>query len=349
MPASSPFLTVLLGLVVGLPLGFVLQRGGFCMNTAFRSIVFERDHSVLRSWVLVLVINILGVNLLDELGVITITRAPFSWLAAIVGGLVFGGGMVLAGGCSSGSCYRAASGAVGSLIAFGGFAVGATAVQAGGLAPLARLLRGPELDVLGQEATLYNILSPDSPVVKWVIIGALSLAGTIWLVRSPRSRFQVGWPWWVTGLALGGLALVAWIASGLTLRDYGLSFVQPAVSLTRLVISGDAGGINWATWLLLGVPVGSFLAALIARELSWRAPSPGRIVQQLGGGIAMGVGAGLAGGCNIGHSITGFSTLALGSIAATAATMVGVWAVTAVLYASVRSTGAAAATPGRAS
>ncbi len=348
MPASS-VLAVVLGLAVGIPLGVVLQRGGFCMNTAFRSILFERDHSVLRAWVLVLIINLIGVNLLDELGVITVTRAPFSWLAVTVGGLVFGAGMVLSGGCASGSCYRASSGMVGSLVAFGGFAAGATAVQAGALLPLLRTLRSPELDVLGQEATLYNILSPDSAVVKWIVIGVLCVAGAVWLLRSPRQKFQVGWPWWVTGLALGAIGVIAWVASGLTRRDYGLSIVQPTVSLTRLVLAGDAGGINWATFLLLGLPVGSLVAAKLAGELKLRSPSPGRLVQQLVGGLVMGVGAAVAGGCNIGNSITGMSTLALGSVVATITTMLGVWAATAVLYATVRGSRAATASAQRAS
>lgn len=319
------------------------------MNTAFRSILFERDHSVLRAWVLVLIINLIGVNLLDELGVITVTRAPFSWLAVSVGGLVFGAGMVLSGGCASGSCYRASSGMVGSLVAFGGFAAGATAAQAGALLPLLRTLRSPELDVLGQEATLYNILSPDSAVVKWIVIGVLCVVGAVWLFRSPRQKFQVGWPWWVTGLALGVIGVIAWVASGLTRRDYGLSIVQPTVSLTRLVLAGDAGGISWATFLLLGLPVGSLVAAKLAGELKLRSPSPGRLVQQLAGGLVMGVGAAVAGGCNIGNSITGVSTLALGSVVATITTMLGVWAATAVLYATVRGSRAATASAQRAS
>jgi hypothetical protein len=332
-------LTIGLGLAVGVPLGYVLQRGGFCMNTAFRSILFERDRSVLRSYVLVLLINIVAVNLLDDLHIITLVRSPLNWLAMSVGGLVFGAGMVLAGGCASGSCYRAASGMVGSLVAYLGFALGATAIQVGALLPLLRTLREPELDVLGVEPTLYNVISPDSPAVKWAVIAALAVTATVWLLRAPRQKFRTGWPWWATGLALGALAVAAWLVSRLTERDYGLSFVQPTVSLVRLTLFADAGGINIATYMLLGVPVGAVLAARRAGELSLRAPSPARLVQQLAGGITMGVGAGLAGGCNIGQGITGVSTLALGSILATLATMAGVWSATAILYASVSRAG----------
>ena len=46
----------------------------------------------------------------------------------------------------------------------------------------------------------------------------------------------------------------------------------------------------------------------------------------------MGIGAGIAGGCNIGHGITGLSTLSLGSLLATVTTMGGVWAATGVIF-----------------
>ena len=120
--------TVLSGLIIGIALGFALQKGGFCMHTAFRSIVFEKDHSVLRSWLLVLGINLIGVNLLYELRIINIMIAPFFWPAAIIGGLVFGGGMVMAGGCTSGTFYRVGKGMLGSFGALVGFSAGAAAV-----------------------------------------------------------------------------------------------------------------------------------------------------------------------------------------------------------------------------
>ena len=57
--------SVVSGLVVGFAGGFALQRGGFCMHSAFRSIVFEKDHSILRAWMLVLAMNIPALLLLE--------------------------------------------------------------------------------------------------------------------------------------------------------------------------------------------------------------------------------------------------------------------------------------------
>jgi len=326
-------LTAALGLGLGLPLGYAMARGGFCMNTAFRSILFERDRSLVRAWLLALVINLVGVALLDELRLITITMAPFAWPALVAGGLTFGCGMVLAGGCASGSCYRAGIGMLGSLIALLGFAAGATTITVGALRPILDALWQPVFDVYGEEATLANLIAPDAPWARWPVIAAVALPAIIWLIRAPRQRFVIGWGWRRTGLAVGVLALAAWVVSGTTMRPFGLSFTQPVVSVVRLVLAGDTGGVNWGTFVVLAVPVGAGVAAFRAGDLALRLPRPERVLQQLAGGVVMGLGAGLAGGCNIGHGLTGLSTLAVSSVVATAATMLGVWLTTAVVFA----------------
>ncbi len=326
-------LTAALGLGFGLPLGYALARGGFCMNTAFRSILFERDRSLVRAWLLALLINMVGVAVLDELRLITVTSAPFAWPALAVGGFVFGIGMVLSGGCASGSCYRAGTGMLGSLIALLGFAAGATAITEGALRPILDALARPVLDVYGEEATIANVIAPDARWIRWPIIAAVCIPAALWIARGPRQRFVIGWGWARTGAAIGGLALAAWVVSGITMRPYGLSFTQPVVSVVRFVIAGDAGGVSWATFVVLAVPVGAALAALRAGDFALRLPAPARVLQQLVGGVVMGLGAGLAGGCNIGHGLTGLSTLALSSVLATAATIAGVWLATALVFA----------------
>ena len=322
----------LLGLAVGIPFGYALQRGGFCMNSAFRSILFEKDLSLFRGYILILLINIVAVNLLDEFAIINITLAPFFWIAVIIGGFIFGAGMVLAGGCASSTWYRVGKGMVGSFLALLGFAVGAATMRNGLLSPLMAKLREPVLDVYGAEATLINIIPLDHWAVKWGIIALLVIAGGRWLLKAPKQKYQIGWSWHKTGLVIGVLSVAAWLASGVTNRDYGLSFTQPTISIVSFIIGGDSAGINWGTFMVLGVPVGAFLAAKITGEFSLRAPAPGRLIQQFGGGILMGLGAALAGGCTIGHGITGVSTLALSSIAATLFTVLGVWFTTFLVF-----------------
>jgi hypothetical protein len=58
---------IISGLLIGLAIGFVLQRGRFCMNTAFRDTIFIQDMTLFRAYVIALVIMILGANLLKDI------------------------------------------------------------------------------------------------------------------------------------------------------------------------------------------------------------------------------------------------------------------------------------------
>ncbi|TVR04477.1 MAG: YeeE/YedE family protein [Spirochaetaceae bacterium] len=331
-------ISIVSGLVSGFVGGYALQRGGFCMHSAFRSIAFEKEHSIVRSWLLVLAINIPAVLLLEQAGVVFPARAPLTVVAGLIGGLVFGLGMVLAGGCVSGTYYRASKGMTGSLVALTGFVAGGLMVTRGVLQPVRSGLMRAELSIAGEEASLYNLPAAFNPGFfpgfgfRWLVAGFVVAAIVWFLLRAPKSRFAVGWSWWQTGVVVGLVAVAAWYFSALEYRDYGLSIVQPTNALAGWMFSRESGGINWASWFLLGLIPGATVAAWRAGDLSLRVPSAGRLVQNLGGGILMGWGANLAGGCNIGHGITGVSLLSLGSVWATAATIGGVWLMTAIVY-----------------
>ncbi len=79
------------------------------MNTAFRDVIFINDFTLFRAWLLALLIAIIGANLLEQFGFMGddgLRRQVFSPIAAIVGGYIFGLGIVVAGGCGSGVLYK---------------------------------------------------------------------------------------------------------------------------------------------------------------------------------------------------------------------------------------------------
>lgn len=324
------------GLLIGGIFGWALQRGGFCMNTAFRSVIFREDRSVLRAWILVLLINIPGVALLEFFGVIYPSRAPLTPWSLVIGGLLFGAGMVWAGGCVSGSYYKAAKGMVGSMVALFGFIAGVMAMTTGVLMPLRTLLTLSEWTVYGEIPTLAHLLPLDTWTGRWIVIAVLAVPAVLFLVRAPKSRFNIGWPWPLTGSVIGILALLSWYFSSLEGRDYGLSLVQPTAAWGSWLLLGDSSRMNWTAWMLAALPLGAFLAAWKGKDLRLRLPVPGQLITQFFGGLAMGAGASLAGGCNIGHGVTGISTLAVSSVAATGFTLLGNWGATALVWRSVR-------------
>ncbi len=328
------------GATLGILLGWVLQSGGFCMNSAFRSIVFEKDKSLLRAWLLVVLINVPMVTLLQDLGVLYPQTAPFFWPALIVGGLIFGIGMVLAGGCASGTYYRAGRGMLGSWGAMFGFLAGTSAMDGGAFFGIQRYLREPVIDIQGREATLFNLTGLESGFGRWLLVAALMVPIAVYLLKAPKQKFLIGWGWKKTGSLVGLLAVTAWLLSALVGRDFGLSFTQPSTAFSRLIVSGDGSGIGLPLYILLGVPLGAYLSAFRRGEAAWRSPDPKSLVRQSAGGLTMGLGASLAGGCNIGHGITGIATLGLGSILGVFSIMAGCWIMTALI---IRSHRAAAA------
>ena len=105
---------IITGLLLGLVLGFVFQRGRFCVTGAFRDLFTIRSTRWLTAFMVIVAVQSVGVFALDALGVITLEAETFPWLGTIIGGLIFGFSIVLAGGCATGTYYRAGEGLVGS-------------------------------------------------------------------------------------------------------------------------------------------------------------------------------------------------------------------------------------------
>lgn len=316
----SPFV-LFTGLAVGLAFGYALQRGRFCTNTGFRDVLLIGDSTLLRAWALAVVVQMLGVTLLAGLGWLPLTVPPLWWAANILGGVTFGIGMVLAGGCSSGTCYRVGEGLAGSLVALIAFGIGIMVMDRGALAPLQDALRGQVLEVGGRAPTVADLVG--LPI--WIVAPVIALVVGVWLLRSGPGQYRSGgWPWRTAGLALGAVGIAAWLASTASGRLYGLSMTGPLRSWFAALFDGVVL-LDWGSLLIVGLLLGSFLSALAYGELRWRVPKGERVLQSGFGGLLMGFGAQLAGGCTIGHSLTGLSVLSLGSIVSTLGILFGAW------------------------
>jgi uncharacterized membrane protein YedE/YeeE len=317
------------GLVVGLLFGFVLQRGRFCMYTAFRDMLLIKDLTLFKAYLLALLIQTVLVHVFKELGLLSFSVPPFYWLAATVGGFVFGLGMTLAGGCSSSSYYRVGEGMVGSFVVVLMFIISAAATSRGILSPLSVMLRSVRADMGENSATISHLLGLNP----WVLMLLVFLPLAIWLYRSQSNPPQRGWAWKRTGMVLGFVAALAWLASAWSGDfHYGLRMTGPSASLLFYLASGDANYLNWGVFEIIGIPIGAFLAAKWSREFHWRAPKPHRLMQQALGGAIMGTGAVIAGGCNIGNSLTGLGMLSLTSLVATVFLVLGTWSGTYLFF-----------------
>jgi uncharacterized membrane protein YedE/YeeE len=139
---AAPFLYARAGygtqgvfLLFGAAFGVIFQRSRFCLVRAFREPFLTGDAEHTRAAALALVVSTLGFAILKfaDLKDRTEWVFPAAGLGALAGGLAFGVGMTLAGGCGAGSIWRAGEGQVKLWAAVACFALGAS---------LARLLAG---------------------------------------------------------------------------------------------------------------------------------------------------------------------------------------------------------------
>ena len=326
------------GLPVGLAFGFALQRGRFCMNSAFRDIIVLKDYTLLKAVGLAILISMIGFAILDLDGVITISPSTFFWGANMLGGFVFGIGMVVAGGCASGITYRFGEGMVGAMSAVVGLIVVGLMSASGVLEPLISSLRGATTITLadGANLTLANVFGIPHYMLA---LGIAGVALVLWALFAKRGEgaevaegvplydriFKRGWGWMSTGIVIGIIGIIAFYASTVAGRSYPLAITGGYLSTVESLITG-VNTLSWLSMLLMATIVGSFIAALIAGEFKLRAPAPKVILQTFLGGCLMGFGAVCSGGCNITHILSGVPQLALSSILGGAFIILGCWA-----------------------
>lgn len=315
--------------LIGLGFGYVMQRPQVCYNRAYRTLTLQAENTMFRSLVLAMLIQMVGWHALVALGVVQVNVVPGIWFAALVGGFFFGFSFVFAQGCSTTMWYRVGNGNLGSLLTLIGFAAGEVLTFNGFLRPLREALTAAQIaPASGMPATLPNLLG----VSPWLLVIPIAVAGVAWLWHTTRAEETAprlgGWAWPVTGTALGILGLAAWAVSQGTDWAYGLGVVGATGPIARALWQGPAV-LNWGSLVVLALPVGGFLAAWTQGALAWRLPEGPAAARFLFSGLAMGVSAAVAGGCNIGHTFTGAPTLALSSLLASLTiffgAMVGNW------------------------
>lgn len=282
-------------LLLGAGAGVVLQRSHFCTMGCISDAVLFGSLRRLRVWALALAIAMLGSQALATLGAVDLAASAYrteGWwfLGALPGGLLFGFGMVLAGGCVSRNLVRAGSGSMKA-----------------GLALLTALLAVVAVTPLlpaGRAAARHDpALLP--------LLGAAVAAGLLlFSFRQPLSRWARGDL--TTGAALGALVVLGWIVTSLVGgRPDSLNYLGP-VALALPLAAGT----------LLGACVSAWRRGELRVE---RLGGPGELGRHLLGGALMGAGGALASGCTLGQGLTGAATLSPGSLLVLLGLFAGAW------------------------
>ena len=315
-------LTLVLAVAAGGTLGYFLERGDFCFHSTLVGLFSRpRELDLFRAYLVVLLLSAPLVALLMATGSIAPWIAPFAWQANLFGGIAFGVGMVIAATCVTGLFYKLGHGMLGTIAGLAAWAFGDWLAYAGPLNVLREQLNQHVISVDSQAATLVNIWGPIGTVLL-LILGVLAL---VFLLRSPREPRGKLWSWLPLGLAIGLVIPIAWLLAdiGGSNYPYGTSGVP-----TRLLQTIGQGGTVSQAWIpvsLISLVPGAFLAARTSGTFWARGEALNRYLQLVVGGLIMGVAAGIAGGCNLGHSLVGVPLLSLGSITTTLAMGIGVF------------------------
>ncbi len=313
--------SLLFGAALGLLFGALALASGFCLRRAIAGNREERAPA-LGLWLVALASAVVGTQAAVRTGLIgfadhRMLAAELPVLAVLLGGLAFGAGMVLARGCASRLTVLAGTGNLRAALVMLVFAVVALATLRGALAPLRTALGSVSLPVGG-------LLS--GPPLLWAAV-ALTAAAAAGL------RGRIGGRGVGLGLAIGLLVPLGWIGTGLVLQDdfdpiplESLSFAGPWAD--ALFWSGAATAVpaGFGTGLVAGTLAGSLLLALATRRFRWQSFSgPAETGRYLAGGVLMGFGGVLAGGCTVGAGLAGVPTLGTAAILALAAIAAGAW------------------------
>jgi len=312
---------IVLAIFAGVGVGYILERGDFCFHSTWRGFARRpRQLDLFRAYLFTLLISVPLVRGMMALGWIAPWVPPFAWRANVVGGLIFGFGMVAASSCITGLFYKLGHGMMGVLVGLVFWALGDVLTYLGPLQPLRNALNAAPLAVNGESATVTNLFGPAGVVV----LALLGVGTAVYLYRSPRPERGKLWRWPLLGLATGLFTSFAWLLAraGETNYTYGTSGVPSGI--VRALAGDGGGGSIWIPLALISLIPGAYVAARRADTLWVRGETIRRYVELGLGGLLMGVGAGIAGGCNLGHSLVGVPLLSMGSITSTAAMVAGV-------------------------
>jgi uncharacterized protein len=338
--AQSP--TAGLALVAGLlgaAAGWLIERSHFCTMGAISDAYLFGSWRRLRTWALAIATALLATQLLAFTGLVPLAQTfhltpRIEPLALFAGGLLFGIGMVLAGGCGSRNLVRLGAGSLKALVVVLLLGLSAFATVGGILVLPAEALRAAVVWPLEQPTqSLGAFIARSGRLGAPTADLALALAiagGLLWFVLQDqgfrRSRADLA-----TGLGLGLLVALGFLATGWLFADpfepvalVSLSYVAPTSRALLWSMTGNGLWPGFGAALVIGTIAGASLSAALGGRFRVETFSArDDMIRHVVGAVLMGFGGMLALGCTVGQGMTGLATLALGSFIAMAGIVVG--------------------------
>lgn len=324
----------LLGFLVGIVFGVMVNKTNFCTMGAISDWVNMGSKDRLRAWFLAIGVAMLASQTLQAAGVVDLGEAVyltqnFGWLGHIMGGFLFGIGMTLSSGCGQRTLVRVGGGNLKSLVVL--LILGLTAYMTmRGLLAIFRVnaieltninLASAGIADQGIGTLLAAALGFENVARVNIVVTAL-LGGGLVVYAFAAKSFRHSFDNIIAGLVIGLIIAAGWYATGVIgyddfepVRFESYTFVGPTAESLMYLMTFTGSTINFGIAAVFGVILGSFVYVVMAGKFRVETfTDRDDMIRHIKGGVLMGFGGVLALGCSIGQGVTGMSTLALGSL-----------------------------------
>ncbi|WP_209507512.1 MULTISPECIES: YeeE/YedE family protein [unclassified Ruegeria] len=306
------------GLLVGILFGVTAQKSHFCLRASTVEVAEGELGPRLAVWLiaftsaLTLVQGFVSIEWLDLSGARSIASTG-SLSGAVIGGLMFGVGMILARGCASRLLVLASCGNLRAMVTGLVLTLVAQAAYTGVLSPAREALSGL-WTITGGNARDLSALLGFSPIVYTVFA-----AGTFVLAVAFAMRQQVTMTRIVTAAGVGFAVALGWLmtfaiaqASFEVVPVSSVTFTGPATDTLMALVAERNVALSFGIGLVPGVAIGAAFSAVLSGEWKIEQFGPDTPMERyLVGAVLMGFGAMLAGGCAVGAGLSGGSALSL--------------------------------------
>ncbi|MGD8558245.1 MAG: YeeE/YedE family protein [Gammaproteobacteria bacterium] len=354
---------LLYGFILAVIMGALVNKTNFCTMGAVSDWVNMGDTGRFRSWLFAIAIAMGGLIILEYAGMVNLDSyelkdlrppyrmANFEWLRYILGGVLFGIGMTLASGCANKTLIRVGGGNLKSVVvlviaSFFAYLMAKTnfygEVFYSWMNPTAVDLAKEGISGQDVGRVVTGTTGAENAILVRTIAGGVFVLGLLaFCFKSTDFRKSIDN---ILGGAVVGLAIVAawyltagpkgqeWLDAVLFMdvppRGVGaqsFTFTSPMADTFDYALHvTNSRFVTFGVMALAGVIVGSFLYAIIFRKFRFEWFNSGKdFLAHAIGGVLLGIGGVLALGCTIGQGVTGFSTMAIGSMMAFASIVFG--------------------------
>ena len=316
------------GLVVGAIFGLLVQRYRFCMVAATGNFLLINDKRQLLAFVAALLVAITGTQLLEFTDTVAIATSSYrnsqlDWFGAGIGGLIFGIGGVLAGGCATRTLVKSSEGSLHAMVALLCFMLFAAFAQFGFLETTRLDITHATAIELTGDASVATILS----LPQWLpaIIAVAVLLGILIKYWDSEAKSMI-----IAGMVIGALVVCGWYITGVLAQDEfeptkpsAITVSGPLARFGYILIAAKFPALSFAISFVIGIAATVLLFSIFTGRFKFEEIKPGMLKFAVLGGSLMGIGGIMAYGCNVGQGLTGISTLSMESICAFSGMLLG--------------------------